>query len=345
MKYFKQTVTMVLVIFAFSAYAGRVQAQSNNDNNDKYRKAVQEYNKGNKLSKNKKFSEAIDAYKKAISEAQGGGDKAQKLIQLSKKQLPSLYYEEAVSTYKTFQNSQTESNLDNTISAFKDASNAASKYGNSSLKKRADDDITKLMYNKSVLEYSQKNYSKAMDTINKVINNNANYAKAYYQKALIYKKMDGHLNDAFKSFHKAIEVGKKTGDTGIVSKAKDNASGQLIYIANQQNQNKHYSDAINTLKRSLNYNSEAPTAYFEMAKAYNNLGKHNSALTYAKKGLQYDKGGKASKAKFYFEEGKAYQALNKKSSACNIFAKAAYGDFKDSADHIMKYELKCKGQQ
>ncbi|HYW35988.1 MAG TPA: tetratricopeptide repeat protein [Balneolaceae bacterium] len=343
MNTFKQTLLTFLAVISLSVLGSRVQAQQSNS--DGYRAAVQDYNKANKLAKNKQYAQAIDAYKKAISKAQGGGQKSSKLIKLSKKQLPALYYREAFNAYSTFQKSQTVGNLDNTIQAFKKAVNAGNQYGSQSIVSKANDKITRLMYMKSVLQYSNKNYADALKTANKTINRNANYADAYYQKALILKKQN-KMDDAYSAFDNAIKVGKKTGNSTIVSKAQQNASGTLVYQGAQEIKNKHYSSAITMLKRAINkYNPKEADAYYRLASAYNHLGKYNEALNYAKKGLNIETGGRAAKAEYYYEEGKAYQGLNKKSSACKAFANALYGDFKNSSHHIMKYELKCKQTQ
>src|SRR5699024_1524936 len=177
--------------------------------------------------------------------------------------------------------------------------------------------------------YSSKNYDDALTTIDKVIDQNPNYARAYYQKGLIYKKMDGHSDDIFASFDKAIEVGKKNNQNSIVKKAQSNASGQLVYEGAKQLKDHNPKKAITLLEKALTYDSKSSDAYYRLADAYNKLGKYNDALSSAKKGLSYAGSSKGDQAKFYFEEGKAYAGLDQNSKACQAYSKAAYGNFRD----------------
>jgi tetratricopeptide (TPR) repeat protein len=343
MKTIKQTLLLFIMTVALSVAGNQVFAQSSGSSKDNgYRKAYKAFKKAKSLAQNKKYDKAITWYKQAISDAQGGGKNNAMVIKLCKKQIPGLYYELAVQDYKAYQSSHSLSDINKTIDSFKTASQAGKKYGQSEISKDSQQAILQLMYAKSLTQYNNKKYQEALNTINQTIKLNPNYARAYYQKGLIYKKMNGHSKDAFASFDKAISVGKKAGKSGIVRKAKSSVSGELVYEASKQLQNNHYTTAINLLKKSFKYNSTSPDAYYRLAAAYNGLGKYSSAVSAAKKGLGYEKGGRSSKAKFYYEEAKAYQGAGKNSEACKAFAKASYGRFKNSAHHAMKYELRCK---
>lgn len=339
MKRVKQIFAVLIMTVALSLMGSQANAQSSND---AYRKAYKTYQQAKSQAQNHQYEQAIKTYKQAIQEAKGGGKNNAKLKQLAKAQIPKLYIKEASNHYQDFQDSKSLDDLDKAINSFKQAEKTGTNYGQKSVAQNAKGDITKLMYVKSIVQYSNKKYQDALNTINQTIDQDANFAKAYYQKGLIYKKMDGHMNDALDSFDKAISVAQKNNKSSIARKAKQSASDQLAYEGSEQLKNKHPKKAISLLKKSLKYDSKNADAYYRLADASNKLGNHSSALTYAKKGLSYASGGRGTKAKFYYEEGKAYQGQGKNSQACKTLSKAAYGNFKDSAQHIMKYDLKCK---
>jgi tetratricopeptide (TPR) repeat protein len=340
MKRLKQVFAVLIMTVALSLEGGHLHAQNSSDNG--YREAYKTYKQAKSMAQNHEYDDAIKTYKKAISQAKGGGKNNAKLKKLAQSQIPKLYIKEASEHYQDFKSSKSLDDLDKAVSSFKQAEKTGESYGQKSVAQHAKGNITKLMYVKSIAQYSNKKYQDALKTINQTIDRNGNFAKAYYQKGLIYKKMDGHTNDALSSFDKAISVAKKNNQNSIVNKAKKSASSQLVYEGSQQLKNKNPKKAISLLKKSLKYDSKSADAYYRLAAASNKVGKNSDAITYAKKGLSYSGGGSATKAKFYYEEGKAYQAQGKKSQACKTLTKALHGNFKDSAHHMMKYELKCK---
>lgn len=340
MKRFKQTFAVLIMTAALSLAGTQVYAQSSADS---YRKAYKIYQKAKSLSSTKQYEQAIKKYKKAIQIAQkGGGSNNEQLVKMAKQKIPGISLNVAIIHYKDFQGSHSMSDLNKAIDAFKKAEQTGKKYGNDQVAQQATSDATKMLYIKSVMQYSNEKYDAALSTINKAIDRNPNYAQAYYQKGLIYKKMDGHQSDIFTAFDKAIEIGQKNNKSSIVRKAKENASGQLVYEGGQQLKSHNPQKAISLLKKSLNYNSESADAYYWLAKANNNLGNYSTALGQAKKGLSYAGSGQGDQAKFYFAKGKALSGLGQNSQACEAFSKAAYGKFKDSAQYKMKNVLKCQ---
>jgi tetratricopeptide (TPR) repeat protein len=336
MKCLKYLFLAALTVTFLSIGGAVAQAQSDSG----YAKARKAFKEGRQLAKNKKYSQSVSKLKKSIDLAKGGGDKSAQIAKLAKNLLPQIYFKEAMDSYQAFQKSQSTANLDKAIQAFKDAVDAGKQYGAESVVKHSNQAILQLMYEKASMQYNDKNYDDALATINKVLDQNANYARAYYQKALILKKQN-KMDDAYAAFDKAIQAGKKANKSQVVRRAKENAAEGLISSGANAVKNKHYNTGIKMFKHALKYNPQSSKAYYRLANAYNAKGSYSEALSNAKKGLKYASGGRATKAKFYYEEGKAYQGLDKKSAACKALTNAEYGKFKSSAHHKMKYELKC----
>lgn len=340
MKLLKYTFLAIISAGLFSAFAADAVAQ----NNEQRRAAVQAFNEARELAQNQQYEQSIEKFKEAISEGESLGEGGADIVRLSKKQLPNIYYEKALNSYRTFQSSQTISNLNATITAFEEAANAADQYGNSKVAQQSRSNMTKLTYAKSRLQYSQQNYEAALETIEQVIADNPNYATAYYHKGLILKKQEGNFDAALATFDKAIEIAEKNGDTQVASNARENASGELVYRGAKQTESQNYATAIEYLNRALEYNPESADAHYRLAQAYNDRGSFDQGLQHAQKALELENGGRTAKAKIYFELASAYKGKGDFSQACDAFADAAYGPFKSSAEHQMEFELNCDSQ-
>ncbi|HKJ33462.1 MAG TPA: tetratricopeptide repeat protein [Balneolales bacterium] len=313
--------------------AQQAQAQSKTD-------AVKAFNAAFKMSQNGQIKQAIQKFEDTIQLCDKVGKSAADIKKKAEQQLPPLNYRLAAQYYK-------QKNIAASVKQFEKTYQIAKKYGNNNIAKRSKENVPKLYYFQGNSAYQQGNYQAALKAYDNAIQKDPQYAKAYYQKGLTYMKMDKssdatHLQVALKMWDQAISIGKKADDGVTVRHAKQAASGFLVYKGANASQHKHYSEGIKLLKKSLNYNNTNPNAYYRLAQAYNNIEKYHEAIQNAKTALKYEKGGKTDKAKIWFELGSAYQKLNDKDQACKAFQNSAYGSFKASADHAMKYELKCK---
>lgn len=335
MKLLKTSFTVVLLSFFVLGMLSDVEAQNK-------RAAVKTYNKALELAQQGKYEQSISMYNQAITQAKELGEGGQDIIERSQNKLPQVYQQLALNKFKNFQKDKSLENMDEAIEAFRQTKEVAEKYGDGQTQQRAEGIITKLLYNKSLLQYQTKNYEDAMTTLNKVIERDTTYAKAYYQKGIVTKDMNPEkLEEAISYFDKAIEVGEKTNDSQIVSRAKQSAHDNLLYRGGKSTDNENYDRAVELLNRALEYDASSDLHY-RLAEAYNNTQDWQKAVNHSQEALALETGGKTEKAKIYFELANAYQGLGKKEEACNAYSNAAYGEFKSPAEHQMEYELKCE---
>lgn len=335
MKLFKNSLATLLIGLFIVGFTTNANAQSK-------REATQTYNDALDLMNSQDYEKAAEKFKKAMSQAEELGAEGKDIADRVKKQMPTVYWGMAKKEYANFQNTKSLSSLDATVEAFKKAGEVAEQYGNSQIAGKVPGIITQLTYTKSLVQYQKQNYQDALATLDKVISENPKYAKAYYQKGIVSKKMEGNtIDQTLKFFDKAIEVGNANGNNEIVSKAKEAASEALVYRGSQAVQDKSYSNAISLLNRALEYNSSSEDAYYRMAEAYNGQQKWQKAVNASQKALELSNGGRSDKAKIYFALGTARQGLGNRADACSAFDNAAYGTFKSSAEHKMEFELKC----
>ncbi|SHG08343.1 Tetratricopeptide repeat-containing protein [Fodinibius roseus] len=335
MKLFKNSLaTLLLALFIVGVT--NVNAQ------DK-REAVQTYNKALELVESEDYEQAVSMFNQAIAQGEELGEEGQDIVQRAEKQLPTTYYQMALREYRTFQNDKSLSSLEATISAFREAGEISEEYGNEQIAEKVPGVITQLMYNRALLQYQQEDFEAALATLDEVIERNANYAKAYYQKGIVTKNMEGSsLDEALGYFDKAIEVGEQNNDNQIVSRAQEAAASELIYRGSQANENDDYETAISLLNSALEYDSSSEEAYYRLSEAYNGRQQWAEAAEAAQQAIELGNGGRTDQAKNYFSLGTAYQGLGQRADACDAFDNAAYGSFKSSAEHKMEFELKCE---
>lgn len=336
MKFLGNNVTKILLSLFIIGLSTNVYAQDKAS-------AIKAYNKALELTKAEQYEEAINMYNQAIAQAEQLGEEGNDIITRAEKQLPQVYYQMALTQYRTFQKEKTLNNLNSTIAAFQEAADISEEYGDGQRADKAENIVTQLMYSKSILQYQNNNLEDAIATLDNVIDRNANYAKAYYQKGIVVKNLNSaDLDRVLDLFDQAIEVGEKTNDSKIVRQANEAAAEELVYRGARAIENKQFDRAIELLQRALNYDSTLANAYYRLAEAHNKRQNWSEAVKFAKQALEYESGGRTDQAKIYFELGTAYQGLGQQSEACSAYKNAAYGSFKSPAEHQMEYELKCE---
>lgn len=336
MKLLKSSITVFLLGLFIFGLGQTVEAQDRKE-------AVQTYNSAREMVQNGEYQKAIEQFKKAIEVGNQLGPQGKDIVDRAEGKLPEVYRQIALDNYRAFKQDQTIPKLDETIDAFRETKEVAEEYENSQISNQANGVINQLLYSKSIIQYKQKKYQNALTTLDEVIKNDPNYSKAYYQKGIVLKKIDDtDLERSMDLFDKAIEVGKKTNDSQIVSQATTAARDELVYRGATAIENKNFSRAKELLNRALEYDSSSADAHFRLAQAYNKTQDWQQAVEHSKEALGFETGGRTDKAKIYFELATGYQGLGQKENACGAFENAAYGNFKSPAEHQMEYELECE---
>jgi len=195
-----------------------------------------------------------------------------------------------------------------------------------------------------VYAYKSGKKQASLDALNKAVEVNSNYANAYYQMAIVKKNMDGvGNNEVISSFQKALEIGQKTNNNSVITNSQEQLSGLYLTMGYALvEQEKGFEQAIEYYQQAQEYTPQSAQVYFRLAEAYNKIQEWQQAIDNARRGIEYESGGRNEKAKIYFELATAYQGLGQKENACSAFSNAAYGSFKSPAEHQMEYELKCE---
>ncbi len=308
-----------------------------------YTDAVTAYNEAQEIAQADNYDAAISKYKEAITIATSLGVEGQDIKDRSEKAIPKLYFAKAVAAYNNFKSSASIPNLDIAISEFDNARQVGASSGDTEVQSRSRGVLAQLYYQKATMLFKREDFAGADAALNNAIQTNSNYAKAYYQKGLVHKKTDPEDIDGIMNwFDQAITVGTNVKDGAVVRQATESAHAELLFRGAKSIEQGRNTTAIETLKRSLEYDAESADSYYRLAEASNKLGNRDNAIRYAKEALSFEKGGNTDKAKIYFELGVAYQAKNDSGNACQSLKSASYGSFRAPAEHKMEFELKCK---
>ncbi|MFH5885456.1 tetratricopeptide repeat protein [Halalkalibaculum sp. DA3122] len=339
MKYLKYSATLFMAGILTIGLSTQALAQSDN-----YSKAVAAFNKALEQAKANEFESAINMYNQAVSLAEeSDNEKAGDLVDRAQSQLPSIYFQLAVTKYKAFQQSQNIAGLEEAMTAFQEAADISEEYGNGQVAQKASNIVTQLLYTRSIIEFKSQQYDAAIASLDEAIERNPNYAKAYYQKGLVIKNQnDEDLDIALEMFDQAIEVGKQVNDNQIVRQATEAGRDNLIYRGVQNMEDKNFARAEEQLNRALEYDAESANAHYRLAELHNKQTNWDQAISHAQKALDLETGGKTELAKIYFELGTALKAQGRKAEACSAFKNAAFGSFQSPAEHEIEFELECE---
>lgn len=325
----------LVAIFAMASIAVNAQAT--------YSDAVTAYNEAQEVAQAKDYNKAIQMYKDAIKIAEGLGTEGQDIKDRSESAIPKLYFSRAATAFNNFKSQKTIASLDVAITQFEESRKIGSDSGDDEIRDKSRGVLAQLHYQKATMLFKREDFAGADAALNKAIEVNANYAKAYYQKSLVYKKMNpDDMSGILSWLDRAIAVGTQVNDGGVVRQSNESAHAELLFRGSKSIEQGQNTSAIETLKLSLDYDSESADSYYRLAEASNKLGKRDDAIRYADQALTLEKGGNTDKAKIYFEKGVAYQAKNDKGNACQALKSASFGSFRAPSEHKMEFELKCK---
>jgi len=138
------------------------------------------------------------------------------------------------------------------------------------------------------------------------------------------------------------------GETMALNQAKLSGTAEKLALsfygknAAKALQENDYPSAEKYFKELVNFKEESDV-YYQLAVVYNKQQKWDSAIEAANKGLElFTEEGTTKDAKLYFELGSAYKGKGETTTACEMYKKAARGDYEEAANYEIEHTLKCK---
>jgi tetratricopeptide (TPR) repeat protein len=294
--------------------------------------AINAFNQGVVLMKADAES-AIEPFENCIKICEQIGDSANDVKEKAMLVLPDLYFQKA---YKLF---STDKKYQESLIASKVALGVAEKYESQKTTEKVQKLMIQLYITIGSNYYTANENEKALSCFDSVLMLNPEHLKAYYNKALTYKKM----NNTDK-FTETIDLylGKPAvkSDSALLAQANKMALDYFRNSGIKANAAKKLPEALNLLNSSFKYGTDKDV-YYQLANIYNAQKKFADAATNAQKGLDLETGAPEAKAKFYYELAVAQAGKGETDNACESFKNSLYGPFL-AASKAQRTNLKCK---
>jgi tetratricopeptide (TPR) repeat protein len=286
---------------------------------------AEEVNAGN-------FETAIAKFEETISLAETLGAEGDEMKANAQGQIPTLHYRMASDAYKA-------KDIPGAISKFEATVEACEKYGNEEIKAKALKYIPQLCNSQGSSQSKAGEFEAAHISFDKAIESKPDYARAYYNKALVYKKQNDEAN-MVSTMEKAIEVGTAAGDEKTTAAATKTLKNLYLSYGKTAFKAEDYDEALKNLEASYKYDDQDADPYYLSCVIYGQKGEFEKAVEYGLKAAQYEDA--ADQAKIWYELGNAYMNLVEYEKACDAFSKALVEPYLNTVQHKMDNVLNCQ---
>jgi tetratricopeptide (TPR) repeat protein len=316
----KILILMILSVFAITVNAQLGEAQ------EKYNLAATAVNDGNTKEAIDLFNEAIELLADVEED-----EVAEELLYNAEGFLPGLYLSYAKETAEAGE-------TDEAIELFSKTIEVSEMYGDNGTKENAEKALPRLYYKKAAGLYKASAFDQAIVELDKAIEVDASFAKAYYLKAVVYKKTgdDVKLEEAAKQ-----TIANAGNDNKTKAKAQKLAAGHFLKKGNAAKGEAKYDEAIALIQKSLEFNDNNGTAYLLLLQSYVAQEDWDNAIATANSAIELESD-EEKKAGFYYEMANAYVGKGDNTSACDSFRKAAVGKYEANAKYQLEHVLKCQ---
>lgn len=327
MKRYTKLSLLAGLFVAMTAFSN-VTAQTHKD-------VIVAFNEASELAQQGNFTQAIANYERVLTLSEQVGSESDEIKTRAQNQIPQLYFIKARDLFNA-------GNLLEAADAFETAAQEANRFGNQQIAQRSMQTVP-LIYLRQGNQYLRnEDHDNALVMYDKALSYNPNYASAYYQKGLVYRQKE-QLDEALSYFDLAIQIGTQSGETDIVSRSTNAARNFLLVRGVDSMENNRTRPATQLLRQALEYDDQSSEVHYRLAEVYNKQTMWSNAIEHANSSLQLEQGGRTDRAKIYFELGYAFKNQGNESAACDAFSNAAFGSFRNAAEHSMEHELKCPG--
>lgn len=317
----------IIILTTFLFLTAALNAQTINE-------VITAYNAGAEFVNTGSFEAAISKFEECIQLASQLGAEGDEMKLKAEGQIPALYYRIASDKYK-------EKDIDGAITFFEKTIEACNQYGNEEFKVKSINFVAQLYNTKGNAHFKNEELDKALASFDKSIFYMPDYAKAYYGKGLVYKKMNDEAN-MLSMLDKAIETGKTSADDKTTEAAVKTARDYYVIGGVNAMKTEDYETAFKCFDASMKYDDKYSEPYYRLAVIYNKQLEYDKAAENALKAIEYDNSESEKKARLYFELGNAYVGMVEYQKACDAFKNALYEPYTSNVKYKMENVLKCE---
>jgi len=330
-KNFKRLTLVLLGLFVIG-FATPVNAQEQDLNDAK--RAIK---KGDQEKRADNYEEAIAAFEDCINICNQLGD------QQGVGELKTAAEKKVTKSHLDYGNDLLKQDkYEQALTHYNKAVELGKKYELSDYLTKAQNNIPKVYYAQGKNHLSESKFEEAIEFFNKAIEGDPDYGWAYIRKAQAYMQLDnpGEMEKAVKG---AVEIGKKSGEDGVVNTANQIAYKYFYNNGAKSLKSKNYAKAIPNLEKALEYGG-SPTLNHYLAICYSKESQYEQAVEREKEVIETLKGdkSKAEMAQYYYTLGTYYEELGQTANACDAYNNAAFGKYKKNAEYKLQHVLNCQ---
>jgi len=274
------------------------------------------------------FKTAIADFEEVIILAEKVGPTANDLKSKAQNQLPVLYYQVASVSMKAKKFDEAIPNLEKTIEL-------ADLYANNApTKEKAIKYLPQLLTSVGSQNFKDKKYPEALANFDAALKYDANYAKAFLGKGLVYADQFKE-KEMLETLGKAIELSKVAADQKTIDQAQVRLGSYYITQGNINlseidPEDVDYAPSIASFEKAISFNPAAGEAYLMLAVIWNKSGEFDKAIENGKNAL-LNETEPTKIAAINYELGNAYFDTADYTLACEAYNKAMVGELSEKA--------------
>lgn len=252
------------------------------------------------------------------------------------------YAQEYKETFNAGLEAAKAKDLSAALGHFTNAADAAQAEGDAEVERRSREFVARIEYSVGIGFINSEKYDEAISHFENGISQYPSYPKNFLARASALKKK-GDVNAAMAGFVETIGVAQAASDSKTTRSAEKAIREYYIYLASsalsRNGTRTSSADAdealahLETLQAIVDANSDV---FYYLAVINKVKGEFQDAISMADQALSLHRGSRTDKAKIYYVKGEALMSLGNNSDAMSAFQNAAYGSFKQSAEHFLE---------
>lgn len=285
---------------------------------------INEFNAGVEDLNSQSYESALEHFNSSLEMADVVGEEASDMKKQAQDQIVGTHYRQAITLMRRKQYDLALGYLENTV-------NFSAEYGTQEeLAEKAAKYLPPLYLREGNVMIARENYDEALEIFNKVLEMDSTDYKAHQGKGLVFLKQE-NLDMMLEEFNYAREKAAEKGDQDVINDINAAIDGYYRPLIEEElmmmdPEEGDYTFLLDICDQALAANKANGYAWWQIAKARNEMIEYDAAIEAAKNGLEYETDPMLLSA-LYYELGSAYQNTAQYAEACDALGKVTEEPF------------------